>query len=66
MVYTAKMRHEIDQPWQLYQKATRVWAQKPYDSQAKVDANERLRLKTWRLNVVEEIRMLRNRRRRFS
>ncbi len=32
------MRQEIDEPWKLWWGATRVWAQKPYDSQRKADA----------------------------
>lgn len=30
-VYLAKFRKEIDAGWHIYQKARRVWAQKPFE-----------------------------------
>ena len=35
MVFTAKVRKEIDSGYHIYNKARRVWAQKPYDEKTK-------------------------------
>lgn len=32
-VWIAKLKAELEQPWNLYQGVRRVWAQKPYDTE---------------------------------
>ena len=35
-VYVAKLKQELDQNWHIYQKARRVWPQKPHGKETKV------------------------------
>ena len=39
-VYLAKIRKEVDSGWHIYQRARRVWAQKPFDEPKKVQDAE--------------------------
>ena len=34
-ILVSKIKAEIESGWHLYQKATRVWAQKPFDKEEK-------------------------------
>lgn len=36
--WSAKLKAELEQPWQLYQGVRRVWAQKPFETEKKAEA----------------------------